>query len=200
MQRYEKITTWHSLWWFILLIFSSNLIRLSLHENLLTNLKTNLSCNKSKKWQNGFPALKWIKWKSGKLTLTLCRAYGLLLLDTITQEGGRRTFMFTWVMFTTTAPLFLSVSLETIMNTTNQISIMQKNGRKKSQLISIDDMKQIVIDSEEQVWTVETLAQMLGISAQGVRKRILKGLIPAHKEGRLWYVLKSEYISNLRSK
>lgn len=75
-----------------------------------------------------------------------------------------------------------------------------KEWKKKSQLISIDDMKQIVIDSEEQVWTVETLAQMLGISAQGVRKRILKGLIPAHKEGRLWYVLKSEYISNLRSK
>lgn len=44
------------------------------------------------------------------------------------------------------------------------------------------------------------MAQMLGISTQAVRKRILKGHIPAHKEGRLWYILKSEYISNLRSR
>ena len=77
---------------------------------------------------------------------------------------------------------------------------MQKNGKRKSQLISIDDMKQIVIDSNEEVWSIEQMARMLGISAQGVRKRILRGFIKAHKEGRRWYVLKSEYISNLRSK
>ena len=70
----------------------------------------------------------------------------------------------------------------------------------KSQKITVDELKQIVIDSEETVWSVDAMAQMLGISTQAVRKRILRGLIPAHKDGRLWYILKSEYISRLRAK
>ncbi len=74
------------------------------------------------------------------------------------------------------------------------------SGRSKSPKITVDELKQIVIDSEETVWSVDTMAQMLGISTQAVRKRILRGLIPAHKDGRLWYILKSEYISRLRAK
>lgn len=74
------------------------------------------------------------------------------------------------------------------------------SGRSKSQKNTVDELKQIVIDSEETVWSVDTMAQMLGISTQAVRKRILRGLIPAHKDGRLWYILKSEYISRLRAK
>ena len=73
-------------------------------------------------------------------------------------------------------------------------------GKNKSQRITVVELKQIVIDQEETVWSVEQMAQMLGISAQAVRKRILRGLMPAHKNGRLWYILKSEYISRLRSK
>ncbi len=73
-------------------------------------------------------------------------------------------------------------------------------GKMRSQKITVDELKQIVIDSEETVWSVDAMAQMLGISTQAVRKRILRGLIPAHKDGRLWYILKSEYISRLRAK
>ena len=73
-------------------------------------------------------------------------------------------------------------------------------GKIKSQTITVKELRQIVIDSEETVWSVEAMAEMLGISPQAVRKRILRGLIPAHKDGRLWYILKSEYISRLRSK
>ncbi len=73
-------------------------------------------------------------------------------------------------------------------------------GKMRSQKITVDELKQIVIDSEETVWSVDAMAQMLGISTQAVRKRILRGLIPAHKDGRLWYILKSEYISRLREK
>ena len=74
------------------------------------------------------------------------------------------------------------------------------NGKVRSQKITVDELKQIVIDKEETVWSVDTLAQMLGVSTQAVRKRIVRGLIPAHKSGRLWYILKSEYIRNLRTK
>jgi hypothetical protein len=74
------------------------------------------------------------------------------------------------------------------------------NGGSKSQRITVDELKQIVIDSEETVWSVENMAQMLGISCQAVRKRITRGLIPAHKDGHLWFILKSEYISRLRAK
>ncbi len=77
---------------------------------------------------------------------------------------------------------------------------IQTNGGSKSRKITVDELKQIVIDSEETVWRVENLAEMLGISCQAVRKRILRGLIPAHKDGHLWFILKSEYISRLRSK
>jgi len=62
-------------------------------------------------------------------------------------------------------------------------------GRPKSPRISDDDMKKIVIDQEETVMSVAALAKELGISTQAVRKRIERKLIPAHKKGRLWYIL-----------
>lgn len=77
---------------------------------------------------------------------------------------------------------------------------MNMNGKKRSQKITVEELKQIVIDSEETVWSVENMAEILGISKQAVRKRILRKMIPAHKDGRLWYILKSEYISGLRAK
>lgn len=72
-------------------------------------------------------------------------------------------------------------------------------GRPKSTRISDDDMKKIVIDQEETVMSVAALAKELGISTQAVRKRIERKLIPAHKKGRLWYILKSEYINAIRA-
>lgn len=76
---------------------------------------------------------------------------------------------------------------------------MTKVGKAKSQRISDDEMKKIVIDQEETVMSVGALAKELGISTQAVRKRIERKLIPAHKKGRLWYILKSEYISAIRA-
>lgn len=73
-------------------------------------------------------------------------------------------------------------------------------GKTKSQMVSVDDLKQIVIDKEETVWSVSDFAKEFGISSQAVRKRIQRGLIPAHKDGGMWYILKSEYICRLRSK
>lgn len=72
-------------------------------------------------------------------------------------------------------------------------------GKTKSLRISDDEIKKIVIDQEETVMSVSTLAKELGISTQAVRKRIERKLIPAHKKGRLWYILKSEYINAIRA-
>ena len=73
-------------------------------------------------------------------------------------------------------------------------------GSRRSPKLSIDDIKAMVVNTEDKVWNVQTLAQELGTNPDTVRKRIQRGLIPAHKEGRSWYILKSEYIRNLRSK
>ena len=81
-----------------------------------------------------------------------------------------------------------------------RIKVTDMVGKIKSQKISVDELKQIVIDSEETVWTVTDVAKMLNISEQAVRKRILRGRIPAHKDGGFWYILKSEFISRLRTK
>ena len=68
-------------------------------------------------------------------------------------------------------------------------------GRPKSLRISDDDLKKIVTDQEETIWSVERLAEELGISRQAVRKRMERKLIPAHKKGRMWYI---SYFSPIR--
>ena len=74
------------------------------------------------------------------------------------------------------------------------------NGRRKFQNGTYDDLKQVVIDSEETVYSVETLAKELNTTVDAIRKRINRGLIPAHKNGRMWFILKSEYVRSLREK
>ena len=74
------------------------------------------------------------------------------------------------------------------------------NGRRKFQNSTYDDLKQVVIDSEETVYSVETLAKELNTTVDAIRKRINRGLIPAHKNGRMWFILKSEYVRPLREK
>lgn len=73
------------------------------------------------------------------------------------------------------------------------------NGKSKSKKISIDTLKQMVIDSDETVWSVQQLADVLGTSVHAIRKRIQRGAIKAHKQGHSWYILKSEYIAGLRA-
>ena len=77
---------------------------------------------------------------------------------------------------------------------------MNTNGENKSRSLTIADLKQMIIDSEETIWSVAQLAELLGTSPQAIRKRINRGAIPAHKEGPSWYILKSEYIRNLKAK
>ena len=55
-----------------------------------------------------------------------------------------------------------------------------------------------VLNTSDTVYTVPDIAHMLGRKECTIRKRIEKGLIPAHKMGRCWYVLKSEFIAELR--
>lgn len=74
------------------------------------------------------------------------------------------------------------------------------NGRRKFQNSTYDDLKQVVIDSEETAYSVETLAKELNTTVDAIRKRINRGLIPAHKNGRMWFILKSEYVRSLREK
>lgn len=57
-----------------------------------------------------------------------------------------------------------------------------------------------IVDINDEVLNVTQLSEMIGITKWGVLKRIERGIIPAHKEGRRWYVLKSEYVAQLRRK
>lgn len=73
-------------------------------------------------------------------------------------------------------------------------------GKRRSPNKTYEDLKQVVIDSEETIYSVETLAKELDTSVDAIRKRINRGLIPAHKNGRMWFILKSEYVRSLREK
>lgn len=77
---------------------------------------------------------------------------------------------------------------------------MSTHGENASTRITVDELKQMIIDTEETVWSVAQLAAHIGSTPQAIRKRIIRGAIPAHKEGHSWYILKSEYIKNLRAK
>ena len=57
-----------------------------------------------------------------------------------------------------------------------------------------------IIDINDEVINVRQLSEMLSISRWAVLKRIQRGIIPAHKEGTRWYILKSEYVAQLRNK
>ncbi len=55
------------------------------------------------------------------------------------------------------------------------------------------------LNLNDEMMTVEQMADMLHISKWGVLKRIERGMIPAHKNGRRWYILKSELMKEIRS-
>jgi len=56
-----------------------------------------------------------------------------------------------------------------------------------------------LIDVNDTVLSVEDVAEMLRISPWGVRKRILRGQLPAHKRGKRLYILKSELVDSIRT-
>ena len=55
-------------------------------------------------------------------------------------------------------------------------------------------------DTQEVIYTVNQLAEELGTTPAAIRKRIARGFIPAHKEGRKLIILKSEYVGSLRER
>lgn len=69
------------------------------------------------------------------------------------------------------------------------MSRREQNNSIVKQFVNVNDM----------LLKVEEAAELLGISRWGVLKRIERGLLPAHKDGRRWYLLKSELIEYLRS-
>ena len=78
------------------------------------------------------------------------------------------------------------------------ISTERKNGKRKASMTDFMAASHGVLDTSDTVYTVPDIALMLGRKECTIRKRIEKGLIPAHKMGRCWYVLKSEFIAELR--
>ena len=56
-----------------------------------------------------------------------------------------------------------------------------------------------LMNVNDEVWTVNELADMLGLTKWAILKRIQRGCIPAHKQGNFWYILKSEYIDLLKN-
>lgn len=52
---------------------------------------------------------------------------------------------------------------------------------------------------ENDFYTVDALAEKMGVSERTVRAKINKGEIPAWKWGGRWYVIKSELIDAIRS-
>ncbi len=78
------------------------------------------------------------------------------------------------------------------------ISTERKNGKRKAIMTDFMAASHGVLNTSDTVYTVPDIALMLGRKECTIRKRIEKGLIPAHKMGRCWYVLKSEFIAELR--
>ena len=71
-------------------------------------------------------------------------------------------------------------------------------GRKDKSMSNATDTNHGIVDTSDTIYTVPDIARMFGRKECTIRKRIEKGLIPAHKMGRCWYILKSELVAGLR--
>lgn len=77
-------------------------------------------------------------------------------------------------------------------------SSTKNHGRKDKSMSNATDNNHGIVDTSDTVYTVPDVARMFGRKECTIRKRIEKGLIPAHKMGRCWYILKSELVAGLR--
>lgn len=77
-------------------------------------------------------------------------------------------------------------------------STVVESGRKNQNTSEALAMSHGMLNTSDTVYTVPDIARMLGRKECTIRKRIEKGLIPAHKMGRCWYILKSEFVAELR--
>lgn len=62
-----------------------------------------------------------------------------------------------------------------------------------------DSSSKVILNASDTVYTVRDIANMLGRKECTIRRRIENGLLPAHKVGRCWYILKSEFVDGLRN-
>ncbi len=76
-------------------------------------------------------------------------------------------------------------------------SILNSLRARKKKTNRIDSS---LTDTQEVIYTVSQLAEELGTTPAAIRKRIARGFIPAHKEGRKLIILKSEYVGSLRER
>lgn len=76
-------------------------------------------------------------------------------------------------------------------------SILNSLRARKKKTNRIDSS---LTDTQEVIYTVSQLAEELGTTPAAIRKRIARGFIPAHKEGRKLIILKSEYVRSLRER
>lgn len=60
------------------------------------------------------------------------------------------------------------------------------------------ELAQDILDCNETVMTLEDAGTFLGKSREAVKKMCQRGMIPAHKNGKTWYLLKSEVVQRLR--
>ena len=54
-------------------------------------------------------------------------------------------------------------------------------------------------NAADSILTVEKVAEFMGISKWGVLKKIERGQLPAHKNGRRWYMTRSELVDFLKT-
>lgn len=55
------------------------------------------------------------------------------------------------------------------------------------------------VERSDELLRVEDVAKMMKRSKSSIYKRIEKKLIPAHKDGNCWFILRSELISYIKS-
>ena len=92
------------------------------------------------------------------------------------------------------------------MSNTKQIQSMLRTGESRLKRSTTKNSKNTTVlekkllDTQEVIYSVAQLAKELGTTPAAIRKRIARGFIPAHREGRQLYILKSEYVSCLRDR
>ena len=74
-----------------------------------------------------------------------------------------------------------------------------RNRSTKELNMNSDSSSKVILNASDTVYTVRDVASMLGRKECTIRRRIENGLLPAHKVGRCWYILKSEFVDGLRN-
>ena len=77
-------------------------------------------------------------------------------------------------------------------------SIVGNIGKADRYMNDTEKSNHVMLNASDTVYTVRDIANMLSRKECTIRRRIENGLIPAHKVGRCWYILKSEFVGCIR--